>query len=452
MNIKVDSKKVKEGDIFVAIKGINNDGHDYIEEAINNGATKVVVEHGLYSVDTLVVKNTHDYLVNYLKEKYYEKIKDLKLIGITGTNGKTTSCYLLWQALNKLKVKTAYIGTIGFYIDDKVRELNNTTPDILDLYEMFIESVNNNCQYVVMEVSSHSLSFDRVGGLLFDYAIFTNLTQDHLDYHKNMESYAFAKQKLFKNIKEDGFAIVNVDDESNKYYLLNENKNITYGQNNSDYQIIDFKDNMNGSVFKLKNSEAIIEYNTELLGKYNIYNLINTIIVLNNEQFKLEDIKKVVRELKEPPGRLEKIRLPLGMVIIDYAHTPDAVEKVIKAIKEVCKGSVYTIVGCGGNRDKKKRPLMGTISTELSDYVIFTSDNPRNEEPMNIINDIVQNLDNKNYEIEENREKAIFKGIQKLSKNDILLVLGKGHEDYQIIGNNKIHFSDKEIVLKYIRR
>ena len=452
MNIKVDSKKVKEGDIFVAIKGINNDGHDYIEEAINNGATKVVVEHGLYSVDTLVVKNTHDYLVNYLKEKYYEKIKDLKLIGITGTNGKTTSCYLLWQALNKLKVKTAYIGTIGFYIDDKVRELNNTTPDILDLYEMFIESVNNNCQYVVMEVSSHSLSFDRVGGLLFDYAIFTNLTQDHLDYHKNMESYAFAKQKLFKNIKEDGFAIVNVDDESNKYYLLNENKNITYGQNNSDYQIIDFKDNMNGSVFKLKNSEAIIEYNTELLGKYNIYNLINTIIVLNNEQFKLEDIKKVVSELKEPPGRLEKIRLPLGMVIIDYAHTPDAVEKVIKAIKEVCKGSVYTIVGCGGNRDKKKRPLMGTISTELSDYVIFTSDNPRNEEPMNIINDIVQNLDNKNYEIEENREKAIFKGIQKLSKNDILLVLGKGHEDYQIIGNNKIHFSDKEIVLKYIRR
>ena len=452
MNIKVDSKKVKEGDIFVAIKGINNDGHDYIEEAINNGATKVVVEHGLYSVDTLVVKNTHDYLVNYLKEKYYEKIKDLKLIGITGTNGKTTSCYLLWQALNKLKVKTAYIGTIGFYIDDKVRELNNTTPDVLDLYEMFIESVNNNCQYVVMEVSSHSLSFDRVGGLLFDYAIFTNLTQDHLDYHKNMESYAFAKQKLFKNIKEDGFAIVNVDDESNKYYLLNENKNITYGQNNSDYQIIDFKDNMNGSVFKLKNSEAIIEYNTELLGKYNIYNLINTIIVLNNEQFKLEDIKKVVSELKEPPGRLEKIRLPLGMVIIDYAHTPDAVEKVIKAIKEVCKGSVYTIVGCGGNRDKKKRPLMGTISTELSDYVIFTSDNPRNEEPMNIINDIVQNLDNKNYEIEENREKAIFKGIQKLSKNDILLVLGKGHEDYQIIGNNKIHFSDKEIVLKYIRR
>lgn len=452
MNIKVDSRKVKEGDIFVAIKGVAGDGHDYIEEAIKNGAKKVVVEHGLYSVDTLVVKNTHDYLVNYLKDNYYDDIKDLKLIGITGTNGKTTSCYLLWQALNKLGIKSAYIGTIGFYIVDKVRELNNTTPDILDLYEMFIEAINEGCKYVVMEVSSHSLTLDRVGGLLFDYAVFTNLTQDHLDYHENMEKYALAKQKLFRNLKSDGNAIVNIDDENYKYYLLDVNKNITYGQKDSDYQIVDFNDNINGSNFKIKNNDETLEYDTNLLGKYNMYNLINTIIILNKENFKLQDIKKVVSELEEPPGRLEKIKLPLGMVIIDYAHTPDAVEKAIKAIKEVCEGFVYTIIGCGGNRDKTKRPLMGDSATKLSDYVIFTSDNPRKENPMDIINDIVQNLDNKNYEIEENREKAIFKGIQKLSKNDILLVLGKGHEDYQIIGDDKIHFSDREIVLKYIRR
>ncbi len=452
MNIKGDSRKVKEGDIFVAIKGVAGDGHDYIEEAIKNGAKKVVVEHGLYSVDTLVVKNTHDYLVNYLKDNYYDEIKELKLIGITGTNGKTTSCYLLWQALNKLGIKSAYIGTIGFYIADKVRELNNTTPDILDLYEMFIEAINEGCKYVVMEVSSHSLALNRVGGLLFDYAVFTNLTQDHLDYHENMEKYALAKQKLFRNLKCDGNAIVNIDDENYKYYLLDVNKNITYGQKDSNYQIVDFNDNINGSNFKIKNNDEILEYDTNLLGKYNMHNLINTIIILNKENFKLQDIKKVVSELEEPPGRLEKIKLPLGMVIIDYAHTPDAVEKAIKAIKEVCEGSVYTIVGCGGNRDKTKRPLMGDIATKLSDYVIFTSDNPRKENPMDIINDIVQNLDNKNYEIEENREKAIFKGIQKLSKNDILLVLGKGHEDYQIIGDDKIHFSDKEIVLKYIRR
>lgn len=452
MNIKVDSRKVKEGDIFVAIKGIDHDGHDYIDEAINNGAKQVVVEHGLYSVDTLVVKDTHNYLVNYLKDHYYNKIKDLKLIGITGTNGKTTSCYLLWQALNKLGIKTAYIGTIGFYIDNKIRDLINTTPDILELYEMFIEAINNNCKYVVMEVSSHSLTLNRVDGLLFDYAIFTNLTQDHLDYHNNMEDYSLAKQKLFKQIKGDGYAVINIDDEYSDNYMLENNKNITYGKNNSDYQIIEFKDDIEGSKFKIKYRDENIDYNTELLGKYNIYNLMNTIIILNNEKINLNDIKRVVGEITEPPGRLEKIKLPLGMVIVDYAHTPDAVEKAIKAIKEVCSGKIYTIVGCGGNRDKTKRPIMGSIATNLSDYVIFTSDNPRNEKPIDIINDIVQGLDNKNYEIEENREKAIFKGIQKLSKNDILLVLGKGHEDYQIIGNNKIHFSDKEIVLKYIRR
>lgn len=451
MKIKVDSRKVKPGDIFVALKGVNDDGHNYVTEAIANGAEKVVVNDGLYSVETLVVKNTHEYLINYLKDNYYDEINNMKIIGITGTNGKTTSCYLLWQALNKLGVKAAYIGTIGFYIDDCVRILDNTTPDILDLYEMFLEAKNHGCKYIVMEVSSHSLSFKRVGGLKFDYAIFTNLTQDHLDYHENMENYALAKQELFKNIKSSGYAIINIDDSYHKYYLL-DNHNITYGQGLSDYQIVDFMDDMEGSNFKIKHDEKIIEYKTNLIGKYNIYNLINTIIVLTNEKFKNSDIHNVVLELSEPPGRLEKIKLPLGLVIIDYAHTPDAVAKVIKAIKELAKGKVYTIVGCGGNRDKKKRPLMGKIATELSDYVIFTSDNPRKEDPLAIIEDIVQNLDNKNYEIEENREKALFKGIQKLSKNDILLVLGKGHEDYQIIGEDKIHFSDKEIILKNIRR
>lgn len=452
MNIKVDSRRVKDGDIFVAIKGINGDGHNYIEEAISNGAKRVVVEHGLYSVDTLVVKNTHDYLVDYLKNNYYDRIKDLKLIGITGTNGKTTSSYLLWQALNRVGIKTAYIGTIGFYINEKIRGLNNTTPDILDLYEMFIEAVNKKCKFVVMEVSSHSLSLDRVKGLLFDYAIFTNLTQDHLDYHKNMENYALSKQKLFKNIKENGVAIINSDDKNYNYYLLENNNNITYGSVECDYQVVEFDNNINNSSFKLKYNNNVIEYKTKMVGKYNIYNLINTIIVLNKENIDCEKIKIVISELGEPPGRLEKIKLPLGTAIVDYAHTPDAVEKVISCVKDVCKGNVYTIIGCGGDRDKSKRHLMGSIATKLSDYVIFTSDNPRNEDPNDIINDIVQQLDNKNYEIEENREKAIFKGIQKLSKNDILLVLGKGHEDYQIIGNNKIHFSDKEIVLKYIRR
>ena len=211
--------------------------------------------------------------------------------------------------------------------------------------------------------------------------------------------------------------------------------------------IIEFKDNIDFSLFKLKINDEIIEFKTNLIGKYNIYNLLNTIIVLDKIGINIDKIKEIVSLIEEPPGRLEKIKLDRGIVIIDYAHTPDAVEKVIKCIRNVSDGLIYTVIGCGGNRDKKKRPIMGDIATSLSDYVIFTSDNPRCEEPLSIINNIIQNLDKKNYEIEENREIAIIKGIQKLDKNDILLVLGKGHEDYQIIGNEKIYFSDKEIVL-----
>ena len=452
MDVKVDSRKIKDGDTFVAIKGITGDGHNYVEDAIKNGAKKVVVENGLYSVETLVVDNTREYLVNYLSENYNNKIKELKLIGVTGTNGKTTSCYLLWQALNKVGIKTSYIGTIGFYINDKMKDLNNTTPDILDLYEMFIESVDNGCKFVVMEVSSHSLSLGRVNGLLFDYVVFTNLTQDHLDYHKNMNDYALAKQILFRKVKNDGYAIINIDDYNSDYYLLADNNNITYGYSIGDYQIIDLQTNINNSAFKIKCFDKIVEFKSGLIGIHNIYNLLNVIIVLVNEKIDFRKIKEVIGQLYEPPGRLEKIKLSFGMAIVDYAHTPDAVEKIINCVKKNCDGILYTIVGCGGNRDRAKRPLMGKIATELSDYVIFTSDNPRYEKPIDIINDIIHQLDNKNYEIEENREKAIIKGIQKLTKNDILLVLGKGHEDYQIIGNNKIHFSDKEIILKYIGR
>ena len=239
MNIKTDSRKVKEGDTFIAIK-YKNDGHNYIEDAIKNGAKKIVCEHGLYSVDTLIVKDTHEYLVNYLKENYYDKISDLKLIAITGTNGKTTSCYLISQLLNKSKVKCGYIGTIGFYIDEKIRDLNNTTPDILDMYEMLLECKEKGCKYVVLEASSHSLDQNRLKGLLFDYAIFTNLTEDHLDYHKTMEKYAKAKQILFNMIKDDGKAIVNIDSEYKDYFIVKD-KTITYGIKDSDYNISNIK-------------------------------------------------------------------------------------------------------------------------------------------------------------------------------------------------------------------
>ena len=452
MNVKVDSRKVKEGDIFVAIKGINHDGNDYIEEAIKNGATTVVVEKGLYSVDTLIVKDTKEYLIKYLKENYYDKIKNLKLIGITGTNGKTTSCYLLYQALNKLNKKCAYIGTIGFYIEDSVNKLNNTTPDILDIYEMLLECARKNCEYVVMEVSSHALALKRVEGLLFDYVVFTNLTKDHLDYHKNMEDYALAKKILFTKLKEKGKAIINIDDKYHDYFLLDNNTNITYGINSSNYQIKDYQVNESGSEFNIFYNNKNNQFKTNLIGKYNIYNTLISIIILNEIGYYYDDIYKIISELSAPKGRMEVVKYNDNLIIIDYAHTPDAVLKIIKTVKQLSKNKIYTIIGCGGNRDKTKRPEMAKIATELSDFVVFTSDNPRDENPNDIIDDMIRNLEYNNYEIIINRKEAIEKSIQMLTKSDILLVLGKGHEDYQIINGKKIDFDDKKVVLEIIGR
>lgn len=446
MNIKSDSRKIKKGDTFVALK-YSNDGHQYIEDAIKKGATSVVAEHGLYSVDTLIVKDTHEYLVNYLKTNYWDKIKDLKIIGMTGTNGKTTTCYLLHKALNILGEKCAYIGTIGFYIDEKIKDLENTTPDILEIYEMLLKAKEEECKYVVMEVSSHALSLNRVKGLEFDMALFSNLTQDHLDYHHTIDNYLNAKKKLFTMLKNDKLAIINIDDKYYKDFIMKENNNKTYGFKDSNYQITKYNYNLNESNFVINDCDI---YKTKLIGKYNIYNLTLVIAALNNLGFDYEQISKVIENLDSPSGRMDKIMYGSNAIIIDYAHTPDAVENVLLTAKELNPNHLYVIVGCGGDRDKTKRPIMGEIAVNNAEHVVFTSDNPRTEDPSEIIRDIIQKLDKKNYEIEINREKAIIRGIQLLKENDILMILGKGHENYQIIGKNKIFFDDKKVVLDNI--
>lgn len=440
MNIKVDSRKVVKGDTFIALRSVN-DGHQYIPDAIKNGAEMIICEEGIYDVPTLIVPDTRQYLIEYLKLNYYSKIENLKLIGVTGTNGKTTSCFLLYQALNKLGIKCAYIGTIGFYIDDKVSDLNNTTPDILEIYEMLLKCIDEGVKYVAMEVSSHALDMHRVDGLEFDFAIFTNLTQDHLNYHKTMKNYAMAKQKLFKMLRKNGKSIVNMDDKYRKYFI--DDDSITYGFKPSKYRISKYNIVNNESTFTVNNDP----YKIKLLGKHNVHNMLNVIIVLTELKISKSKIKDIVSELVAPPGRMDIIHFNDNAIIVDYAHTPDAVEKIIKAVREFAKNNIYTIIGCGGNRDRTKRPIMAKIATDLSNYVIFTSDNPRSEDPNEIIKDMVDTLDNTNYEIEVNREKAIKKGIQKLTNNDILLLLGKGHETYQIIGDKKIDFDDKKVVL-----
>ena len=419
---KNDSRKIKKGDTFIAIgKGIN-----YIEDAKKNGAKRIIIKD-------------EEYLKKYLKRYYYSKIKHIKLIGITGTNGKTTSAYLIYQSLNLLGIKCGYIGTLGYYRLGKHIKLNNTTPDLLTIYELLMES--RDLEYVVMEVSSQGLSYGRVDTLKFSYAIFTNLTQDHLDYHKTMENYCLAKQLLFKKLK--GIGIVNIDDFYHNYFHTD--KMITYGMKKSDYQIKKINTNMNETRFMVNNNK----YKTKLIGEYNIYNLTVVIIILKCLKISYLDIFKVISKLSNVSGRMDTIKYNDNLIVIDYAHTPDAVEKIIKCMKNI-GNRIITIIGCGGNRDKTKRPIMGGITTKYSDYAIFTSDNPRLENASSILNDIVNKLDTFNYEIVENRSLAINKGIQMLTKNDILLILGKGCEDYQIIGNQKIPFSDKEEVLKII--
>lgn len=449
--IQVDSRKIKYGDTFVAIKGLYTDGHDFIEKAIENGAKKIVAEHGNYSVETEIVEDTRVYLANYLKEKYKEKLSKIKFIGLTGTNGKTTSCYLMYQALNKLGMKTAYIGTIGFYVDGKVKDLDNTTPDLLDLYEMFEYCINHNVEAIAMEVSSHALALDRVLGLEFDFACFTNLTQDHLDFHHDFKNYEEAKLKLFSMLRNERIAIINADDPYHKDFMLPQNKNITYGTfENADFNIEQYKLNIDSCEFTLKFNNQIYEIKINIPGKYNIYNYMNLFILLLNMGYSVETILNLTENLQAPSGRFETLKYKDSSIVIDYAHTPDAMENILDSVEEYKQGKIITIIGCGGDRDTTKRPIMGRIATDKSDYVIFTNDNPRTEDQKKIMDDIISGCEKDNYEIEYDREKAIGIGISKLQDKDILLILGKGHEDYQVIGTEKVHCSDLEIAQKFI--
>ena len=452
MNIKYNSKKIQKGDTFVALKA-NNDGHKYIDDAIKNGATKVVAEYGNYPVETLLVDNTKEYLVKYLYENYYQEIKDLKLIGITGTNGKTTTCMLLHNMLNMLGRKTAYIGTNGFYINKFIKELPNTTPEILDIYELLIEAKKEGCEFVCIEASSHGLAQNRLEGLKFDYAIFTNLTHEHLGYHKTMKNYALAKQKLFTMLRNNKYAIINNDDNYKDYFILKENNNITYSLNNGDYYVKEYKITTQNNTFTVVNNDKEYTFTTKLLGKHNIYNSLASIIVLNKIGYSFEEINNVLTIASGPKGRMENISYNNNNIIIDYAHTPDGIANVLNTAKELHPNKIITIVGCGGGTgsDRTKRSEMGNLVLSLSDKTIFTNDNPRDEDPNQIKKDLLKEKINNNYTIELDRKEAIKKGIDMLTNNDILLILGKGHENYQKIGNNKTHFNDKETVLEIIK-
>lgn len=441
---ETNSKLVKPGQIFVAICGHTVDGHDYIEEAIKNGAESLVVMHDVSSsIPYKIVDDTEQFLIEEIPKLYEEELKKLKIIGITGTNGKTTSAYLTYQMLLKLGKKASYLGTIGYFTKDKEITLNNTTPDIITLYKLLLDAINDNIEYFVMEVSSHSISLKRIEGLKFEVCAFTNLTQDHLDFYKTIDNYLKAKLKILDYLDDDKYILLNSDDENSKYFMNHLCK--TYGIN-GDYKIINYISHPDKTEITFSYDNKTYNVITNLTSKFNVYNYLTMLSILNSIGFSIDNILENTKDIYPPKGRCETYKVKNGYAVIDYAHTPDAVLKVISAYNELKKNRVITIVGCGGDRDPKKRPIMGNIATNNSDFVIFTSDNPRTEDPLAILNDITKENHANNFIVIPDRKEAILRGIELMEKDDILLILGKGHENYQIIGHEKIHFDDAEII------
>jgi len=453
-----DSRRVKANSIFVAIKGYNTDGHKYIMDAVNNGAIAVVIEDAdavpeeilMHTLTArILVKDTRRALAELSHSFYKEPSKKLKLTGITGTNGKTTTSYYIKNILETTGEKVGLLGTIANMVADKVIPSSLTTPESNDLNELLLDMYSQGCTSAVMEVSSHSLVLNRVFALEFMAAVFTNLTVDHLDFHKNLDNYLDAKKILFDSLSESAFAIYNLDDErGSKIVKDTKAKKVSYGKNeNADFQITDINFSLDGTNFKIKNNGSIYNVHTSLIGEFNAYNAASAFTACACLGVNIATIIEGIRTTKQVPGRFEVIGTGSKKVIVDYSHTPDSLEKCLQAVNEIVKNEfpVYTVFGCGGNRDKSKRPVMGKIAADNSTKAFVTSDNPRFEEPGDIIKDIVAGIDKKNIEIIEDRKAAIVKAIKSAEDKSVIVIAGKGHEDYQIIKDVKIHFSDKEI-------
>lgn len=451
IKIKTDSRKIEKGDTFIAIKGLYRDGHDYIEDAIENGATTIVAQHGNYDVETIIVKDTREYLIEYLYNKYKKILNRITFIGITGTNGKTTTSYFIHQILNKLNIPCAYIGTIGFFLDKKEKELPNTSQDILTLYNLILYTYEKGYRYIILEASSEALVEKRFDKIPFEIALLTNITRDHLDYHKTKENYINAKKILFENLINKKIAIINNDEENKSNFLLKENKNITYGIKNGDYKIIKYNIK-NNAKFTYSYNNKKYKIKTNITGLHNIYNLLGSIALINSLGIDLKEINKKVKKLSLPDGRMDIIKYKSNKIIIDYAHTPDAIDKIISSARKITKNNIYVVFGCTGNRDKEKRPIMTNIVLSNVKKAIITNDDLHNEDEKEILNDMLKENDKSNYEVCFDRKKAIEKGIDLLNRKDTLLILGKGHEKYMIIKDKKMPFNDKKTVLEYIKR
>ncbi len=456
--ITLDSRKVAPGDIYVCIPGLSMDGHDFAESAIKAGARALVVQRYLpIDIPQLKVTDTRQ-VVGYLAARLYDNPShQLSLVGVTGTNGKTTVTHLIEKIARHKEQKTGIIGTLGAKIGDKELPGQHTTPESTDIQKLLREMVLEDVEMAVMEVSSHALDLGRVNGCVFRAAIFTNLSQDHLDYHKNMDDYLNAKGLLFSGIdKEDKnkFAVINADDPASDYLKrITPCSVFTYGVDaEADFKAQNIQLTDQGVEFEVKFKEKIAKVFYRTPGKFSVYNALAAFTWGIMSGYSLDVVIKALETIRGVPGRFESVRAGQPfLVIVDYAHTPDGLENVLSTAREFTSGKLYTVFGCGGDRDKKKRPLMGEAASRWSDYLIVTSDNPRTEEPHSIIEDILPGIKGVEYAVIEDRRSAILRACDIATSGDTIVIAGKGHEDYQIIGKNTIHFDDREEVREALR-
>lgn len=459
--ITMDSRNVKKGDLFVCIKGFTVDGHEFASQAAEQGAAAIIAEKEVSaSVPVVTVADTTRALAMIAAHFYGNPTEQFPLIGVTGTNGKTTVTYLLEAIFKQHQKKTGVIGTINMKIGDQLFPVNNTTPDALLLQQTFRNMADEQVETGIMEVSSHALDLGRVYGCDFDIAIFTNLSQEHLDYHKDMDDYLRAKSLLFAQLgntydtERKKFAVVNQDDPHSELLKRSTSQHVlTYGcYHDAQIKAENIQLDVTQTTFTLASPVGSTEIKSRLIGMFNVYNMLAAAGAAIAAGIPLDTIKKAFERITGVDGRFEQVMAGQSFAtIVDYAHTPDSLENVLQTIKEFARTNVYVVVGCGGDRDPSKRPLMAGIALAYADKAIFTSDNPRTEDPMSILDDMVKGLEQTHYEVIESRKDAISRAVDLADKDDIILIAGKGHETYQQVGKIKYDFDDSKVAKEAIK-
>ncbi|MFE5319872.1 UDP-N-acetylmuramoyl-L-alanyl-D-glutamate--2,6-diaminopimelate ligase [Paenibacillus sp. NPDC056579] len=466
--IQTDSRKVRPGDLFLCIPGLVTDGHQFAAKAVELGAAALVVEHDVdVNVPKLLVKDSRYAMAVIANYFYGYPSREMKLIGVTGTNGKTTSTYLIDAILSDQGFRTGLMGTIQMKIGSEITLMERTTLEAIDLQRNLRLMADAGTDYCVMEVSSHALDLGRVKGCGFRTGIFTNLTQDHLDYHETMEQYQAAKGLLFSRMGNEfhgdpsrhSYAVLNADDPASDYYAKQTAAQvITYGiDRQADVRAEDIQITSKGTRFRCVTFRGTADFHTRLVGKFNVYNALGAITAALLEGIPIEAVKQSLEAVQSVDGRMEVVDggQPF-LVLVDYAHTPDGLENALSTIKQFAAGRIITVFGCGGDRDRKKRPLMGKVAASYSDYLYVTSDNPRSEDPRSILEDIIPGIEqagmsSDRFELIADRREAIQKAVAQATSDDVVLIAGKGHETYQEIMGVKHDFDDRKVAKEAIR-